>query len=86
MSRLARNAIALPSGVTAEVSGQNVKVKGPKGELALVIHDAEPPRIAAHLAVLHDRAANIGLDIDLDLFSTIRTGHQELIIHVLGKV
>jgi len=40
MSRLARNAIALPSGVTAEVSGQNVKVKGPKGELALVIHDA----------------------------------------------
>ncbi len=39
MSRLARNAIALPGGVTAEVSGQNVKVKGPKGELALVVHD-----------------------------------------------
>jgi len=31
--------IALPSGVTAEVSGQNVKVKGPKGELALEIRE-----------------------------------------------
>lgn len=39
MSRLARNPIALPGGVSAEVSGQNVKVKGPKGELTLVVHD-----------------------------------------------
>lgn len=39
MSRLARNPIAIPGGVTAEVSGQNVKVKGPKGELALRVHD-----------------------------------------------
>lgn len=31
--------IALPNGVTAEVSGQNVKVKGPKGELALEIRE-----------------------------------------------
>ena len=31
--------IALPSGVTAEVSGQSVKVKGPKGELALEIRE-----------------------------------------------
>jgi len=31
--------IALPNGVTAEVSGQSVKVKGPKGELALEIRE-----------------------------------------------
>lgn len=31
--------IALPNGVSAEVSGQNVKVKGPKGELALEIRE-----------------------------------------------
>ena len=31
--------IALPSGVSAEVSGQSVKVKGPKGELALEIRE-----------------------------------------------
>jgi large subunit ribosomal protein L6 len=31
--------ISLPSGVTAEVNGQDVKVKGPKGELALTIRE-----------------------------------------------
>lgn len=39
MSRIGKMPIALPNGVTAEVSGQNVKVKGPKGELALVIRE-----------------------------------------------
>ncbi|HIF25410.1 MAG TPA: 50S ribosomal protein L6 [Micavibrio sp.] len=39
MSRLARNPIALPNGVTVEVSGQDVKVKGSKGEMAYRIHD-----------------------------------------------
>lgn len=39
MSRLARNPIAVPGGVTVEVNGQDVKVKGPKGELALRVHD-----------------------------------------------
>ncbi len=31
--------ISLPSGVTAEVNGQDVKVKGPKGELALTVRE-----------------------------------------------
>lgn len=39
MSRVGKNPVALPTGVTAEVSGQQVKVKGPKGELAIVVHD-----------------------------------------------
>jgi large subunit ribosomal protein L6 len=39
MSRLARNPIALPDGVTAEVKGQDVKLKGPKGEQSLTVHD-----------------------------------------------
>ena len=39
MSRIGKMPIALPSGVTAEVSGQNVKVKGPKGELVLTIRE-----------------------------------------------
>ena len=39
MSRLARNPIAIPDGVTVDVSGQDVKVKGPKGELSLVVHN-----------------------------------------------
>ncbi|MCB9989865.1 MAG: 50S ribosomal protein L6 [Rhodospirillales bacterium] len=39
MSRLARNPIAIPDGVTVEVNGQDVKVKGPKGEMTLNVHN-----------------------------------------------
>jgi len=40
MSRIGRLPIDIPAGVTVSVDGQNVAVKGPKGELTLVI--AEP--------------------------------------------
>jgi len=39
MSRIGKKAVAVPSGVTAAVEGQTVKVKGPKGALQLVLHD-----------------------------------------------
>jgi large subunit ribosomal protein L6 len=39
MSRVGKKAVAVPSGVTASVEGQTVKVKGPKGTLQLVLHD-----------------------------------------------
>ncbi len=39
MSRLAKNPIDIPAGVTVEVNGQDVKVKGPKGELSMRVHD-----------------------------------------------
>ena len=39
MSRIGNKAVAVPSGVTANVEGQTVKVKGPKGALQLVLHD-----------------------------------------------
>ncbi len=35
MSRIGKKPIALPKGVTAQVEGQTVKVKGPKGELSV---------------------------------------------------
>ncbi|MFM2422683.1 MAG: ribosomal subunit protein, partial [Pseudomonadota bacterium] len=34
MSRIGKKPITVPSGVTASVAGQTVKVKGPKGELS----------------------------------------------------
>lgn len=34
MSRLAKNPIEIPAGVTATISGNSVTVKGPKGELS----------------------------------------------------
>ena len=39
MSRIGKKAIAVPSGITANVEGQTVKVKGPKGALSVVLHD-----------------------------------------------
>jgi large subunit ribosomal protein L6 len=39
MSRVGKKPVAIPSGVTASVEGQVVKVKGPKGALSLVLHD-----------------------------------------------
>jgi len=39
MSRIGKRAVAVPAGVTANVEGQTVKMKGPKGELKLVLHD-----------------------------------------------
>jgi len=39
MSRIGKRAVPIPSGVTANVEGQTVKVKGPKGALQIVLPD-----------------------------------------------
>ena len=39
MSRIGKKAVVVPTGVTANVEGQTVKVKGPKGALQVVVHD-----------------------------------------------
>ena len=39
MSRIGKRAVAVPSGITANVEGQTVKVKGPKGALSFVVPD-----------------------------------------------
>ena len=38
MSRIGKRPVTVPSGVTAEIDGQTVRVKGPKGELARTVH------------------------------------------------
>jgi large subunit ribosomal protein L6 len=39
MSRIGKKPIAVPTGVTASVEGQTVKVKGPKGAMELTLLD-----------------------------------------------
>lgn len=39
MSRIGKKAVPVPSGVTANIDGQTVKAKGPKGALQLVLPD-----------------------------------------------
>jgi large subunit ribosomal protein L6 len=39
MSRIGKKSVAVPKGVTANVTGQQVRVKGPKGELSFLASD-----------------------------------------------
>ena len=39
MSRIAKAPVSIPSGVEVTLSGQNIKVKGAKGELAWNVHE-----------------------------------------------
>ena len=39
MSRIGQKPVVVPSGITANVEGQTVKIKGPKGALQVVLHD-----------------------------------------------
>src|SRR5580700_5089315 len=39
MSRIGKKPVPVPSGITANVEGQTVKIKGPKGGLQVVLHD-----------------------------------------------
>jgi large subunit ribosomal protein L6 len=39
MSRIGKKPVTVPGGVTAQVNGQEIKVKGPKGELSHVLVD-----------------------------------------------
>jgi large subunit ribosomal protein L6 len=39
MSRIGKKPVSVPSGITANVEGQTVKIKGPKGALQVVLHD-----------------------------------------------
>ena len=38
MSRVGKKSVVIPAGLTANVDGQTVKVKGPKGAVQLVLH------------------------------------------------
>jgi large subunit ribosomal protein L6 len=56
MSRIGKKAVAVPSGVTAGVEGQTVKVKGPKGALQLVLHDDVQARLDGGAIKIDPRA------------------------------
>ncbi len=40
MSRIGKRPVPLPKGVTAQVDGHRITVKGPKGEISRTMHDA----------------------------------------------
>ena len=56
MSRVGKRPVAIPSGVTANVEGQTVNVKGPKGALQLVVPDDVEVRVDGGAIKLDPRA------------------------------
>src|SRR3546814_630905 len=45
MSRIGKNPVAVPSGVTVEIAGRQLKAKGKLGELSLVLNDNVEARV-----------------------------------------
>jgi large subunit ribosomal protein L6 len=56
MSRIGNKPVAVPSGVTANVEGQTVKLKGPKGALQLVLHDDVAAKVADGSVTIEPRS------------------------------
>jgi large subunit ribosomal protein L6 len=56
MSRIGRKSIPVPAGVDVTISGQTVKVKGPKGELSHTV--AEPIKVEQAEGELHVNRPN----------------------------
>jgi hypothetical protein len=49
--------------------------------LAVFGKDANAPRIATDLAILDEFTAHVRLEVELDLFSAVRTRHEETFFH-----
>jgi large subunit ribosomal protein L6 len=45
MSKIGKKAVAVPKGITATLEGEKFKVKGPKGELSLVLNEKVAAKI-----------------------------------------
>ena len=52
MSRIGKEPVALPAGVTASVDGQKVAVKGKLGELAYVMHEGVSAKVEGGKVVI----------------------------------
>jgi len=55
MSRIGKKPVTIPSGVTATVEGQTVKMKGPKGQLQFVVHDDVEVKLDKNLVNVNPR-------------------------------
>ena len=77
MSRIAKTPIELPSGVDINVSGGEVSVKGPKGNLALVLH----PHISVEQ---EDKTVTVkpANDSDIPMAGTFRSLVNNMVVGV----
>jgi large subunit ribosomal protein L6 len=55
MSRIGKRPVTIPSGVTATVDGQTVKMKGPKGQLQFEVHNDVEVKLDKNLVTVSPR-------------------------------
>jgi large subunit ribosomal protein L6 len=58
MSRIGKEPVVIPEGVNVEFSGQEIKVKGPKGELKFVVHDEISAKLENNVVVVSPRTGS----------------------------
>ena len=59
MSRIGNKPVAIPAGITANVAGQTVKVKGPKGSLEVVLHDDVTVKLEGGRIIVNPRSETL---------------------------
>ncbi len=79
MSRIGKKPVEIPEGVSVEVNGQDVKVKGTKGELALRVHDEVSVKLEGNVVVFAPRSSSI---LAKKLYPTMRTLTHNLVVGV----
>ncbi len=79
MSRIGKNPVAVPEGVTVNVDGQTVKAKGPKGELQVIVHDDVSVKLVDGKVQLEQRVQSLRAK---KLWPTMRTLVRNIVIGV----
>lgn len=79
MSRIGKNPVALPEGVTVDVQGQTVKAKGPKGELSVIVHDDVSVKMVDGQVKLEQRVNSLRAK---KLWPTMRTLVRNIVVGV----
>jgi len=80
MSRIGKQPVIVPEGVTLDVNGQDVKAKGAKGELSLRIHDDVSVKMEEGKVVLSPRSQSLTAK---KIWPTMRTLVNNIVIGVV---
>jgi large subunit ribosomal protein L6 len=79
MSRIGKQPVSIPDGVTLDVSGQDIKAKGAKGELSMRVHDDVSIKKEDNVVVLAPRSKSLQAR---KLWPTMRTLVNNIVIGV----
>jgi large subunit ribosomal protein L6 len=79
MSRIGKQPVVLPDGVTATIDGQHVEVKGPKGTLSYDVHESIAVKQDGNTLVLEKKLES---NLVQALFGTSRARVQNLVTGV----